>query len=117
MVRFFAGWFYLTYLDGSYETGFVTRIVRSRDLREWQESPFPVLGYDENDRALAADLAPELRERVAHAENINASDFDMCEFGGKLRIIYSWGNQRGTEFLALGEADRSEREFCESFFA
>ena len=117
MVRFFAGWFYLTYLDGSYETGFRTRIVRSRDLREWQESPCPVLSYDESDRVLASDLAPELRERIARAENINASDLDMCEFGGKLHCVYSWGNQRGKEFLALGEADCTEQEFCESYFA
>ena len=117
MVRFFAGWFYLTYLDGSYETGFRTRIVRSRDLTHWEESSAaPVLDYEECDRHLAADLAPGLRERIARAENINASDLDMCEFGGKLHIVYSWGNQRGQEFLALGEADATEQEFCESYF-
>ena len=54
--------------------------------------------------------------RVRRATNINASDFDFCEDGGRLRCCYSWGNQRGTEFLSLAEVPAGEREFCESFF-
>lgn len=117
MVRFFDGFFYLTYLDGSYEKGFVTRIVRSRDLANWEHGVRPVLVYDEDDRKLRGNLAPELRTKIAQAENINASDLDMCEYDGKLRLLYSWGNQRGKEFLAAAEADTTEQAFCESFFS
>ena len=42
----------------------------------------------------------------------------MCEWKGDLVISYSWGNQRGKEFLALAKVrNATEREFCESFFA
>ncbi|MPN13022.1 hypothetical protein SDC9_160342 [bioreactor metagenome] len=41
----------------------------------------------------------------------------MCYFGGKLRLVYSWGDQRGTEFLAIAEAEADEAKFCESYFA
>ena len=118
MLRWFDGWFYFFHLEGGYEDGFVTRVARSRDLRSWEFSPHVVLGFDAADRReypLAA-LSDSLRTEIRTATDINASDLDMCEWKGRLVCCYSWGNQRGKEFLALASADCTEKEFCESFF-
>ena len=47
-------------------------------------------------------LTAEQQKAISQAKNINNSDFDLCEFGGKTIIFYSWGNQQGKEFLADG---------------
>lgn len=117
MLRYFDGFFYFFYLDGSYEKGFSTFVVRSKDLKNWESSPKnPVLTYDEDDRKMLVPFPQEFKRYIAEAENINASDMDMCEYNGKLELIYSWGNQRGTEFLARAQADLTEKDFCEYFF-
>ncbi len=119
MLRFHGGWFFFFYLDGSYEKGFETHVMRSRDLVEWEDSRRnPVLGYSIEDKKIhsAARLSDWQIEKINGAVNINASDLDMCEWNGKLVLAYSWGNQRGTEFTALGEANCTEREFCFGFF-
>lgn len=117
MLRYFDGFYYFFYLDGSYEAGFNTFVARSRDLKNWQWSKKnPVLSYGDDDKKLLGNFTPALCQRIAEAENINASDMDMCEFKGKLELIYSWGNQRGSEFLARAQADIPEQQFCEYFF-
>ncbi len=120
MLRYHGGFFYFFHLEGSYEKGFVTTVARSKDLRNWERARRPVMERSRDDReilpAVATDFLPEQLLRIASAVNINVSDLDMCDYGGKLQMCYSWGNQRGTEFLALAEADCTEREFCESFF-
>jgi hypothetical protein len=118
MLRYFGGWFYYFHLEGNYRKGFKTMVARSRDLKDWEFSAHVVLDYDVADRKIhpaGRFNAKELAE-IASAVNINASDLDMCEFGGRLVCFYSWGNQRGKEYSALAEADCTEREFCESFF-
>ena len=92
-------------------------VARSHDLKEWDWSPRnPVLSYDDHDRQLVGKFTPEEIDKIRSAKNINNSDLDMCEWQDGLYMVYSWGNQRGTEFLAEAAADCTEREFCESFF-
>ena len=117
MVRRFGDWYYFFYLDGSYEKGFRETVARSRDLKNWEWSPRnPVMEANEDDRKINGRFSAEERELIRTAADINNSDMDMCEWNGKLFIVYSWGNQRGTEFLAAAEADGTERSFCESWF-
>lgn len=120
MLRWHDGFFYFFHLEGSYEKGFATIVARSRDLTNWEWGDRPVLERSRDDReilpAAAQDFTPEQLLKVATAVNINTSDLDMCDCGGKLRMCYSWGNQRGIEFLALAEADCTEHDFCKSFF-
>ena len=118
MLRYFGGWFYFFYLE-SQKDGYRQRVARSRDLKKWQLSPEIVLSFDAEDKKIhpKAVLSAAQREKVAAAENRNASDLDMCTYRGRLICSYSWGNQKGVEFLALAAADVTEREFCESFFA
>ena len=118
MLRYFAGFYYIFYLNGSYEDGFETFVARSKDLKNWvYSSRNPVLGYGKKDYHTLDVFPASEKARMLAAENINASDLDMCEFNGNLELVYSWGNQRGKEFTARATVpDMSEREFCESFF-
>ena len=118
MLRHHGGWFYYFHLQIA-GRGYKTRVCRSRDLCSWELSPHVVLDYDPvEDRRLhpGVRFTDAERAEIACAKDVNASDLDMCEFGGKLICCYSWGDQHGNEFLSLGRADCTEREFCESFF-
>ena len=117
MLRWYDGVYYFFYLHAIKDVGYVMNVARSTDLVHWEDSPRnPVMTYGEEDRKLLGQFTPSLRKRIAEAVDINVSDMDMCDYDGKLRIVYSWGNQQGTEFLSLAEADMTERQFCESFF-
>ena len=117
MVRYFAGYYYVFYLGGSYDDGFETVVARSQDLKNWEYSKKIVLGYGEADYKLHEVFPASEVARVKAANNINASDLDMCEFNGNLELVYSWGNQRGVEFLARAIVPgMTEQQFCESFF-
>ena len=118
MLRYFENYYYIFYLNGSYEAGFETFVARSQDLKNWVYSQRnPVLSYGKKDYLLHEVFPAGETMRVAGAENINASDLDMCEYNGNLELVYSWGNQRGKEFLARAVVPgMSEQQFCESFF-
>ena len=117
-LRHFGDWFYFFYLAGDYRNGFRMRVARSKNLKNWTISPYVVLDYGEIDRRIhpALHLNLGIVGKIRRAENINASDFDFCEQDGRLRCCYSWGNQRGTEFLSLAEVACGEAEFCRRFF-
>ena len=117
MLRHFGGWFYFFYLE-SHLGGFRQRVARSRNLKDWQLSPEIVLDFGTADKIIhpKARLSADQKRKIETAENRNASDLDMCTFNGRLICSYSWGNQRGKEFLALAEAETTEQKFCESFF-
>ena len=69
------------------------------------------------DRKIAnPKLTASQRARVATAVNINASDIDFCEYKGRLRITYCWGNQRGIEHLGEAIYDGTEASFLEGWF-
>ena len=118
MLRHHDGWYYFFHLEGDYKEGFHEVVQRSRDLRNWERSPHIVMDFGDIDRRLhpKARFTDAQKSEIAAAKNINVSDHDFCEYGGKLICSYSWGDQHGHEFLALAEADCTEKEFCESYF-
>ena len=118
MLRYYNGYYYCFYLNGDYTNGFEIYVARSTDLKNWTYSPKnPVLGFGEKDYEVSEVFPESELGRVKVAQNINASDLDMCEFNGNLELVYSWGNQRGTEFLARAVVPgMTEEKFCESFF-
>jgi len=115
-LRYLDGWYYDFYLEA--HQGYETRVVRSRNLVHWEPSPLnPVLRNSPDDKKIAsAKLSEKDRADVAKAKNLNNSDIDFCEFGGKLVIYYSWGDQQGTEFLARARYDGTEEEFLRGWF-
>jgi hypothetical protein len=115
-LRYHDGYFYNFYLE-ALDT-YQTYVVRSRDLIHWQTSPYnPVLEASKADKQIANPaLTAEQRQLISQAENRNNSDIDFCEFNGQLIINYSWGNQRGTEFLAEAVYQGSLNGFLQAWF-
>lgn len=115
-LRYMDGWYYNFYLE-AFE-GYEMRVVRSRDLINWEASPYnPVLKASEEDKKIANhQLNIEQRTAIAAARNINNSDIDFCEYDGRLIINYSWGNQHGTEFLAEAVFKGGLEDFLKQLF-
>lgn len=115
-LRYLDGYYYDFYLEAY--NGYEARVVRSKDLEHWEASPLnPVLkALDEDKKIANENLSDELRQRIKVAENRNNSDIDFCEYKGKLVINYSWGNQRGEEFLAEASYDGTLKQFLEGWF-
>jgi hypothetical protein len=115
-LRYLDGYFYNFYLE-AFE-GYEMRVVRSTDLIIWEASKYnPVLKASEEDKKIANSMLTEdQRTVIFNAENRNNSDIDFCEYKNKLIINYSWGNQRGVEFLAEAEYDGSLEDFLKDFF-
>ncbi len=116
-LRYLDGYFYNFYLEsvqGTYEM----RVVRSRDLIHWEPSPLnPVLRASAEDRRIHNPrLTEQDRQRIATAKNINNSDMDFCEFGGRVVIYYSWGNQQGVEHLAEATYEGTVEQFLRGWF-
>ena len=123
-LKFHNGWFYFFHLFAYRHNAegrpiYSMRVARSRDLKKWAIAPRPVLDPLPIDRRPYPGVRFSDKElvKMASAECRNASDIDMCTVGKDLFVSYSWGNQLGNEFLALGVVRGfDERAFCESFF-
>jgi alpha-L-fucosidase len=117
-IRYLDGYFYMFYLEARPGPTYETHLVRSTDLVHWESSPLnPVLRHGPEDRRVAnPQLSPAERKRIASATNINNSDFDLCEYNGRVVIYYSWGNQRGVEHLAEASYNGTLAQFLKGFF-
>lgn len=117
-IRHVGDYFYMIYLEAKPGPPYQSYIVRSKDLMSWETSRFnPVLAASADDKNIAnPQLTAEQRDLIAKAVNINNSDVDLCEFAGKTHITYSWGNQQGTEFLALAVYEGRLADLLEGFF-
>jgi len=118
-LRFLGGNYYMIYLEARPGPTYEPHIVTSEDLIHWRSSIFnPIMHFSADDKKIAnSKLTPEQREHIARAVNINNSDVDLCEFKGETVIYYSWGNQRGTEFLAEAFYEGTLEDFLTGFFA
>ena len=101
--------------SAAFDTG---TTIRMSDLRPAYDKRPLLQALDIAEEKIRSDktLTDAQKSEIAAAKNINVSDHDFCEYGGKLICSYSWGDQHGHEFLALAEADCTEKEFCESYF-
>ena len=115
-LRYLDGYYYDFYLEA--HDGYEMRVVRSKDLINWEPSPLnPVLKASSEDKQIANNkLSAKLIQRIAKAKDINNSDIDFCEFNGRLIINYSWGNQRGEEFLAEASYKGTLEQFLNGWF-
>lgn len=118
LLRWDNGWYYLFSTTGGDTSANVLLVDRSRDLQEWEESPFnPVMAASVQDKQiLNTVLTPEQQVRVSAAHDSDNSDIDFCEFQGKLLIDYCWGDQISTECLAEAQYDGTTAQFLEAWF-
>ena len=113
------GYYYVLYLEAYPGPSYTNCIARSTDLVHWEYSPInPVLMYDEaQDKQIANPfLTVGEQQQIADALDINNSDLELCEFNGRTVMYYSWGNQRGMEFLAEASYEGSMKEFLRAWF-
>lgn len=105
------GWYYTLYLEALGGIQYETRIARSRDLIHWTDAPAnrPFLTFDPNHKNLPR-RPPELPET-------NASDAELCYFGGQTVIYFTGGDQQVCGDLQRAEFDGTPRELFERFFA
>ena len=115
-LRYLDGYYYDFYLE--VHEGYEMRVVRSKDLINWESSPLnPVLKASAKDRQIANhNLSDDLVQKITTSEDCNNSDIDFCEYNGKLIINYSWGNQRGKEFLAEAVYHGTWKQFLKGWF-
>jgi alpha-L-fucosidase len=93
-LRWVDGCYYMMYLEHRRpEWWFETYLTRSRDLLTWEPSPRNPI------------LAP------GEGECCNTSDPDLAEFGGKVLLYYSYGDQRTWTQLTRAEYPGTLREF------
>ena len=112
-------YYYVGYLEAYPDKRYANSLARSTDLIHWEYSPInPILMYNEfEDKQIAsAFLTPADRKRIDEALDVNNSDMEMCEYLGRTLIYYSWGDQKGTEFLAEAWYDGPMHELLKSFF-
>lgn len=112
-------YYYVCYLEEYPGPCYANCIARSRDLIHWEYSVVnPVLMFDETeDKKIGSPfLTPEDRQRIRDVLDINNSDMELCEYLGRTVIYYSWGDQKGTEFLAEAAYEGSVRAFLTGFF-
>lgn len=100
VIRFFKPYYYVIYLHKAIEghNGWVSFMARTKDLIDWELSPFnPVL-------------------EAEMGEGRNNSDVDILEYGGRTYLYYATGDQEtwGTVRVAMFEGE--EKKFFESYF-
>lgn len=113
------GYYYVLYLEAYPNGRFANSIARSTDLVNWEYSPInPVMMYSEHEDKQIANpfLTVEEQKQIREALDVNNSDMELCEFNGRTIIYYSWGNQRGVEFLAEASYEGTLKEFLQSWF-
>jgi alpha-L-fucosidase len=110
--------YYMLYLEALPGPEYEMYLTRTPDLMNWELSPLnPVLAPSAGDKLIAnPDLTCAERAHIEPAQNRNNSDMDLCEFDGRTIIVYAWGNQVGTEFLAEAVYDGPLEDFMMGFF-
>lgn len=118
LLRWHDGWFYLFSTIGGHPKGYVLLLNRSRDLKQWEPSPFnPVMFAEDADKQIAnPKLTPEDRAKIAGAQNRDNSDIDFIDHKGKLVINYCWGNQVGKEFIAEAEFAGTTGQYLQAWY-
>lgn len=118
-IRYYDGYYYVVYLECWPTFRLEPTIVRTKDMETYELGFFnPFMRIDDDDKKIMYPdrFTDEEIDYIENAVDINVSDFDFCDYNGKTRIVYSWGNQLGKEFLAQAEYDGSLEQLLKSHF-
>ncbi len=100
VIRFIAPYYYAIYLHAAVpgHTGWVSFLARSRDLADWELSPFnPIL-------------------EAGPGEGINNSDVDLFEHEGSTYLFYATGDQSTWGAVRIALYDGPLKDFFEGHF-
>jgi len=117
-IRYVGGYYYMLYLEHlKPRWWFETWLTRSEDLIHWEDAPRnPVIAPDPSHRVYPT--CPEHIERgcPANLMECNASDPDLVEWHGKVRVYFTGGCQHWAGYLQYAEFDGSMQGFFESYY-
>jgi len=119
VMRYFGGWYYMICLEAFPCARYAPYIYRTKDFLDWEVGFHnPIMIWDDRDRIPKEGVSfdAEKLDLLKYGLNINCSDLDLCEFGGKTRIFYSNGDQMTYSFICEADYDGSLQDFMESFF-
>ncbi|CAG5010677.1 hypothetical protein DYBT9275_04791 [Dyadobacter sp. CECT 9275] len=100
VIRYFKPYYYVIYLHAAVKghNGWVSYLSRSKDLKEWELSPFnPIL-------------------EAEAGEGKNNSDVDLIEYEGKTFLYYATGDQETWSTIRAAMYDGPMRTFFEGYF-
>lgn len=100
VIRYFAPYYYVIYLHGFIpgHHGYVSFLARSKDLADWELSPFnPIL-------------------EAGSGEGLNNSDVDLFEWEGKTYLTYATGDQATWGAVRIALYDGTMQEFFTRHF-
>jgi hypothetical protein len=100
VIRYFNPYYYVIYLHTAIEGhyGWVSYMARSKDLENWELSPFnPILEAEEG-------------------EGKNNSDVDIIEYNRKTYLYYATGDQETWGTVRVAMFDGEEKVFFEKYF-
>ena len=123
-LRYSEGYYYMICLESLPLLRWAPYIYRTRDFETWEVGLHnPVLMPSEEDRSVkpGVRIPPELAEANAHHVDVNNSDVDLCEYGGKTYVVYCAGHQalaQGMSGLTCEAVfDGPMAEFLRAYFA
>lgn len=99
VIRYFAPYYYVIYLRNNGKGGYESAMIRSKNLRDWTESPKNPI------------IAP------CEGEGINNSDVDLIEIDGKTILYYAVGDQQTWCEVRRAVFDGPMQAFFESCFS
>lgn len=100
VIRYFKPYYYVIYLHAPIEgrNGWISYLARSKDLTDWELSPFnPIL-------------------EAEAGEGKNNSDVDLLEHEGKTYLYYATGDQESWGTVRVAMFNGTEKAFFESHF-
>jgi hypothetical protein len=100
VIRYFTPYYYVIYLHAPQEghNGWISYMARSKDLENWDLSPFnPIL-------------------EAGNGEGKNNSDADLLEYQGRTYLYYATGDQETWGTIRVAMFNGAEKTFFESYF-
>ncbi|MEN6386551.1 MAG: hypothetical protein ABFD79_15340 [Phycisphaerales bacterium] len=120
-IRYCNGYYYMLYLEHLKPLWrFETYLTRSRDLVEWENSPYnPVIVPNPEEfvhKNCVHSNSDYDKTCTANGREINTSDPDVVEWNDKTRIYFTGGCQHWGGLLQYVEYNGSMIDFFESYF-
>lgn len=119
-IRFNTGWYYMLYLARpTEEWWFETWLTRSHDLIHWEEAPRNPVIVPDPELGVYPGCPDHAEQRgcTAGGREINASDPDLVEICGRVRVYFTGGCQHVCGRLQYAEFDGSMQDFFESYYS
>ena len=120
-LRYFYEYYYMICLEELPALRYAPYVYRTKDFLHFEVGFHnPVMMYGDDDRVICPDCEKNFDERerdlLYNGLNINCSDVDLFEYGGKTVIYYANGDQMSYAFLCKAEYDGKMQDLLEGFF-